>query len=74
MKGLKTTKYNASWLGSSVGWSIIHYTERLQVRFQVRAHTLAVGLTLSWGAYKKQLIDVCLSLSLKLINISSDED
>ena len=47
-----------SWLG------IIPQTERLSVRFLVRANAWVVGLVPIWGAYGRQLIDASVPLFL----------
>ena len=49
-----------SWLG------IVLQTERLQAQLLVSAHAWIVGSIPSQGMYKRQLIDVSLSLSPSL--------
>ena len=47
--------------GGSFGWSVLPYTERLPVRFPVRAHARVAGLVPSRGVHERQPIDVSLS-------------
>ena len=60
-----------SWLGDSVGWSVIPCTKRSRAQFLVRAHTQFADSIPSRGTYRKQLINVsfwhqCFSLSFYL--------
>ena len=48
----------------SVGWSIIPYTKRLGVQFQVRVHAWVAGSVPSWVLCGRQQIDGFFSLSL----------
>ena len=54
-------KLKQLWLGGSVGWSVVLYTERLRVPFPISPHTWAVGSIPSRAVYGKQLINVSLS-------------
>lgn len=47
-----------SWPSSSVDWSIIPHTKRLQVQFLVRAHTYILGSIPSGGTYRRQPISL----------------
>ena len=53
-------------MGWLCGLSVIPYAKRSLVRFPGRAHTWAASQVPSQGAYKRQLINVCLSLSVAL--------
>lgn len=52
------------WPRGSFGWRVVPCTERLQVRFPVRAHAQVVSLIPSWATYGRQPIDVLVFLSL----------
>ena len=68
--GSRSNGKKVTWLGGSVGWSVVPYTKRLWVQFPVRAHTQVAGLIPSWGTYGRQPMDVSLSFLSSLSQIN----